>query len=142
MDIALAVEKLLYAAEYVGSTTANTQEAWDAVEWQDGRRQKPTWAELQAAWADVAGDQREAAFKAAVQLRLDEFALAKDYNDIGSAVSYANSTNPQFAAEGQRAVLLRDETWAAALGMLPAVRSGALTVEAALGQLPALVWAD
>lgn len=52
-DIALAVDQLLPAAEYRGSTTANTPEAWDAVVWLDERRDKPTWAELAAAAPDM-----------------------------------------------------------------------------------------
>ena len=48
MDIALAIEKILPVAEYIGSVTANTETAWDAVSWTDTRREKPTWAELVA----------------------------------------------------------------------------------------------
>lgn len=49
MDIALAIDKILPAAEYTGSVTANTIDAWGAVVWRDTRRGKPTWAELEAA---------------------------------------------------------------------------------------------
>ena len=52
IDIALTVDKLLPAAEYSGSVTANTEAAWDAVSWTDPRRAKPAWAELEAAMPD------------------------------------------------------------------------------------------
>ncbi len=48
MDIALCIEKLLPAAKYGGSTTANTKEAYDKLRWED-ERNKPTWEELQGA---------------------------------------------------------------------------------------------
>lgn len=53
IDIALAVEKILYGAEYQGSVVANTPECWERVTWQDARRDKPTWDELEAAWAEL-----------------------------------------------------------------------------------------
>lgn len=54
MDIALAVEQLLYGAKYSGSTVANTRECWDAVTWTDSRRcDKPTWTELELAWEEM-----------------------------------------------------------------------------------------
>ena len=45
-DIAGAIEKILPAAEYFGSTTENTEECWEAVDWRDARISKPTWAEV------------------------------------------------------------------------------------------------
>ena len=50
MDVALAIESLIPAAEYFGSTTANDQECFDALDWND-ERPKPTWAELETAWS-------------------------------------------------------------------------------------------
>jgi hypothetical protein len=49
MDIALAIEALLPAAEYFGSTTDNTKDCFDNLDWQDSRT-KPTWKQLQDAW--------------------------------------------------------------------------------------------
>jgi hypothetical protein len=45
MDVALGIEALLPAAEYFGSTTANTKECFDDLNWQD-ERPKPTWQEV------------------------------------------------------------------------------------------------
>jgi len=48
MDIAIALDLLIPAAEYSGSLTDNSQEAFDALVWTDIRA-KPTWAEVLAA---------------------------------------------------------------------------------------------
>jgi len=50
MDVALGIEALLPAAEYFGSTTANTKECFDALNWQDARA-KPTWKQVQDAYS-------------------------------------------------------------------------------------------
>ena len=51
MDIALAIEGLLPAAQFGGSLTANTKAAYDALRWED-ERPKPSWAQLTAWWTD------------------------------------------------------------------------------------------
>lgn len=53
MDIALAIDKLIPAAEYGGSVTANDQASYEAIRWAD-ERPKPSWAELLAAYAPPA----------------------------------------------------------------------------------------
>ena len=45
MDIALGIEALLPIAQYFGSTTANTKEAFDQLNWHY-ERQKPNWKEI------------------------------------------------------------------------------------------------
>ena len=49
IDVALGIEALLPAAEYFGSTTANTKQSFDDLNWLD-TREKPTWAAVQAAY--------------------------------------------------------------------------------------------
>jgi len=49
MDIALGIEALLPAAQYYGSTTTNTKEAFDELNWQDNRL-KPSWEQIQDAY--------------------------------------------------------------------------------------------
>jgi hypothetical protein len=49
MDVALAIESLLPAAEYFGSTTDNTKKCFDDLNWLD-ERPKPTWKQVQDAW--------------------------------------------------------------------------------------------
>jgi hypothetical protein len=46
MDVAMTIEALVPSAEYGGSTTANTEECFDALEWND-ERPKPTWAQME-----------------------------------------------------------------------------------------------
>ncbi|MDO9235958.1 MAG: hypothetical protein Q7U28_08000 [Aquabacterium sp.] len=88
-------------------------------------------------------EQVQSAFSAAIQARLDTFARTRNYDGILSASTYATSTVPKFAAEGQAAVNLRDATWAAAYVILAAVEAGTRampTLEAVMAELPALVW--
>jgi len=49
IDVALGIEALLPAAEYFGSTVANTKQCFDDLNWLDARP-KPTWAAVQAAY--------------------------------------------------------------------------------------------
>ena len=50
MDVALGIEALLPKAQYFGSTTANTKECFDNLDWQD-KRTKPTWDQIEEAYA-------------------------------------------------------------------------------------------
>jgi hypothetical protein len=49
IDVAMAIEVLVPAAEYFGSTTANDKDSFDNLNWLDTRT-KPTWKQLQDAW--------------------------------------------------------------------------------------------
>ena len=79
---------------------------------------------------DVAANQAAAAqalqqsIVDATQQRLDDFARTRNYDGILSACTYATSTVPKFAAEGQVAVNLRDATWAALYQILEEVQAG------------------
>lgn len=46
-DIAYALDRLVPGAEYRGSTTANTREAYNALVWLDARA-KPSWDDIVA----------------------------------------------------------------------------------------------
>lgn len=84
-----------------------------------------------------------------VQERLDKFAATRTYGDevtapIVSACSYAASTNPARAAEGQYCLTARDATWDALFAFRDEVLAGTRPfptsyqeIEAAL---PELVW--
>jgi hypothetical protein len=50
MDVAIALEILVPAACRGGSLTDNTRAQYEALRWED-ERPKPTWAELESAWA-------------------------------------------------------------------------------------------
>jgi hypothetical protein len=90
----------------------------------------PTEAELRA--------RREAEFNAAISARLNEFAAEKQYDDISAARLAALSS--EYAADGQAAQAAYDATWTAAIAIWEQVASGAITVEQATAQLPALTW--
>lgn len=45
IDVSLTLNSLVPAAQYGGSLTANTQEAFDAITWED-ERAKPTWQDI------------------------------------------------------------------------------------------------
>ncbi len=84
-----------------------------------------------------------ASVTAAVQQRLDAFARTRNYDGILSACTYATSTVPKFAAEGQYAVNARDAAWAACYQIMAAVQGGQRpmpTVEQVLSELPTLKW--
>lgn len=81
---------------------------------------------------------------AATQERLDDFARTRNYDGILSACTYATSTAPKFAAEGQYAVQARDATWAALYALLGDVQAGTRPVPASFADvesfLPVLAW--
>jgi len=89
-------------------------------------------------------DQVRARFTADIQQRLDDFASSRNYDGILSACTYATSTVPRFQAEGQFAVALRDQTWAAAYEILGQVQAGTRPMPAGItdieADLPALEW--
>lgn len=88
--------------------------------------------------------QVEAAFTAAIQQRLDDFARTRNYDSILSACTYATSTVAKFKSEGQLCVNLRDATWAAAYKVLAEVQGGTRAMPGSVADieadLPAAVW--
>ena len=75
----------------------------------------------------------------AVQDALDAFAQTRRYDGIMSTCSYANSTDPVFAAEAAYCIRLRDETWRQAYSIMDAVIAGTHpmpTVAELLSELP------
>ena len=88
---------------------------------------------------------QQAAFTAAIQARLDDFARTRNYDNALSCASYATSTNPKFAAEGQYIVAARYATWAKGYEILNAVLAGDRpmpTLEEVMAELPPLVWPE
>lgn len=84
-------------------------------------------------------------FTAAIQAHLDRFAQTRNYDGIMSVATYATSTVPKFAAEGQYAVEARDMTWAKGYAIMDEVMSGARpmpTIDEVLAELPTLAWPD
>lgn len=88
-------------------------------------------------------DRLKAEYTAAVQKHLDDFARTRGYDNILSACTYATSTVPKFAAEGQYAVEARDATWAKCYEVLAEVEAGSRpmpTLDELLAELPVLEW--
>ena len=80
----------------------------------------------------------------ATQQRLDDFARTRNYDGILSLCTYATSTNPTFAKEGQYGVNMRDATWAKLYEMLAEVEAGTRPMPSSYAdiesELPALGW--
>jgi hypothetical protein len=80
----------------------------------------------------------------ATQKRLDDFARTRNYDGILSACTYASSSVPKFAAEGQYCVDARDNTWATLYTILGEVQAGTRPVPTGfddiVGDLPTLEW--
>jgi hypothetical protein len=78
------------------------------------------------------------------QQHLDTFARTRNYDGMLSLCTYATSTNPTFAAEGQYGVEARDATWAALYTMLAEVEAGTRPVPSGFAdiepELPVLTW--
>jgi hypothetical protein len=104
----------------------------------------PKSAEELAAEQAAAVQALQAGIVAAVQARLDDFARTRNYDGILSAATYAASTVPKFAAEGQYAVTARDQTWATLYAILAEVQAGTRPVPTGYADieadLPVLEW--
>ena len=85
-----------------------------------------------------------AVFVAGIQKRLDDFVKTRNYDNILSACTYATSTVPKFAEEGQHCVDLRDQTWASAYQILEDVQLKKIPMPASIddiaSRLPVLAW--
>lgn len=82
-------------------------------------------------------------YKREVQAVLDAKAKEREYDGILSLVSYATSTNPTFAAEGQAGVTWRDGAWSTCYALLGQWEAGQIpqpTIAKVLAALPAMNW--
>ena len=80
---------------------------------------------------------------AVVQKHMDKTAQERNYDNIASACSYANSTDTTFRAEGLACVAWRDACWRKCYEIQAAVIAGTRsipTAEELITELPALVW--
>jgi hypothetical protein len=104
----------------------------DLMQWVDIRTPEQVNTELQAEIVK------------ATQARLDAFAQTRNYDGILSACTYATSSVPTFAAEGQYCVTARDGTWAALYVILGEVTAGTRPMPGGYsdidGDLPVLGW--
>lgn len=100
-------------------------------------------AELQSV---VTPEQVQSQIVSATQARLDDFAKTRNYDGILSACTYATSSNPKFASEGQYCVEARDATWAELYEIYDDVKAGDRPVPQGYDDikaaLPVLEWPD
>ena len=98
-------------------------------------------AEAEATLAITKANQL-AQFTSLAQGYLDNFAKLAGYDSILSACTYATSTVPKFAKEGQYCVTARDTTWSKAYEVLTQVQAGTIAVPTEaefIAMLPVLV---
>jgi hypothetical protein len=82
-------------------------------------------------------------YTTAIQSMLDAKAQERHYDGILSACTYATSSVPSFAAEGQACVDWRDAVWSRSYELMGQVQAGTLaqpTIAAMLAMLPAMAW--
>lgn len=117
------------------------QQTWLTVELFNTQQERE---EAIAAATNVIYLNTQASIISAVQARLDAFAQTKFYDGILSACTYATSSVPKFALEGQYAISARDATWNAANSILEAVIAGTRPAPSGYaeieGELPVLAW--
>lgn len=56
-----------------------------------------------------------------IKMSLDAVARSQGYDDVVTAVSYKDSTNPQFSADAARLISLRDSYWVAAIDVFKSI---------------------
>ena len=79
----------------------------------------------------------------AVQAMMDAKAQEKNYDNIHTACTYANSTDEIFRAEGTACIAWRDAIWRKCYDILAEVKAGNRaipTIEELIAELPVLVW--
>ncbi len=112
----------------------------------DKQRWETTWTVQEKTEEEIQQDlaRLQSSIVSSTQKRLDEFARTRGYDSMLSLCSYATSTNPTFAAEGQYGVEARDATWASLYTMLAEVQAGTRPIPSGFEdiepELPALSW--
>lgn len=142
MDIALAIEALVPAADYRGSTTANTREAFDKLVWMDARA-KPAWAEIEALAITIAAAATMRLFEETIEAHIEATATERGYAGSTRIATYVASTKPAWKAEAEAFLAWRDDIWEYAFAELASVQAGDRdepTIEAFIAELPAITW--
>lgn len=110
MDIAITLDRLIPGAKYGGSVTANTQESYDEIRWED-ERTKPTWVELEAAWIELqAIVQKERAIHT-IQGMLDAQAKELGFDTVHTGAVWTISKNVARKARADALVAWGDAVW-------------------------------
>ena len=93
----------------------------------------PTEAEIQASLTQ------------AVQVHLDSKAQERNYDNIHTACTYINSSDPVFASEASALLLWRDKVWRECYSILDDVKAGRRQIPSVpelLAYLPSFSWPD
>jgi hypothetical protein len=80
----------------------------------------------------------ESAFTNLVHWRLEAFARQRGYDSMDTARLAALSA--EYSDDGRIANAAYDQTWTAALALIPDVREGTITPQEALARLPEIKW--
>lgn len=93
--------------------------------------------------ADEAKDKIRKDLAAAVQRYADEVAQSRGYDNLLTLCTYATSSLPEFAAEGQAGVAWRDALWAKWYEISVEIEQGLRAIpteEEAIALLPQINW--
>ena len=141
VDDIIPFEQIQEATDYVNSIDGNYY-LEDYKEDEQGRMmlivrqliiEPPTDAEIQKMLTD------------GVQAYMDKKAQERRYDDIFTAISYVNSSDPVFAAEASALLLWRDQVWRLCYTMLDEVKAGVRPIPSVtelLAELPKFEWPE
>ena len=82
-------------------------------------------------------------YEAAIEGRLDQFAQSRGYRNGDRLASYKGSQNATWAAEADRFIALRDQTWTKFIAISDDIKAGKRsmpTLDDLLLELPVLTW--
>ena len=89
-------------------------------------------------------EKQKGVFLQTAQKKLDDFAKAKGYDDIKSAVGYTQSTISRFKEEAQVCLRKRDEMWSSLFVVLDKIEKGEIPIPREFSEieqyLPSLIW--
>ena len=85
----------------------------------------------------------QATLTSSVQEHMDKTAQERHYDDIFTAISYVNSSDPVFAAEASALLIWRDKVWRECYSILDDVKAGRRPIPSVtelLAELPKFEW--
>lgn len=96
-DLTIALQLILPGAQYGGSLTDNTREAYEALTWEDNRP-KPSWAEIDAAHVKLVP-----AFYIKQRLKDLDGVYSRTYEDRDASIGFTPfHTSPQAQAKAEK----------------------------------------
>jgi len=126
-----------------GKRAIYTGEGWDLVN--EPVEESAPDPEPKSEPADMLPEDMRRYLTSIAQKHMDKTAQQRNYDGILSMCTYATSTNPKFAAEGQAGVEWRDDVWALCYKLLDHVGDGSAdspTAAELIELLPTFSWPD